>query len=73
MHHRKKKRKEDKMRFYGREKERTVLRRELQNVLAGSSRFVLLAGRRGIGKTRLVFETLGADETPLIYLSLIHI
>lgn len=67
MHHRKKKRKEDKMRFYGREKERTVLRRELQNVLAGSSRFVLLAGRRGIGKTRLVFETLGADETPLIY------
>ena len=55
------------MRFYGREKERTVLRRELQNVLAGSSRFVVLAGRRGIGKTRLVFEALGADETPLIY------
>ena len=59
--------KEEKMRFYGREKERTALRRELQDVLAGDSRFVLLTGRRGIGKTRLVFEALGADETPLIY------
>lgn len=59
--------KEEKMRFYGREKERTALRRELQDVLAGDSRFVLLTGRRGIGKTCLVFEALGADETPLIY------
>ena len=42
--------------LYGREKEQTVLEEFLKDVRSGAGRFVLVAGRAGIGKTALVNE-----------------
>ncbi len=42
--------------FVGRDREMGVLRRALEETLAGSGRVVLLTGEQGIGKTRLARE-----------------
>ena len=55
------------MKFYGREQETAVLRRNQDAVRNGASRFVVVTGRRRVGKTRLILESLPAADMPLIY------
>ena len=55
------------MRFYGRERETEFLLRQWKIVQGGGSRFVVLTGRRRVGKTRLILETFDASGVPLIY------
>jgi predicted ATPase len=43
-------------RFVGREAELEILKQSLEEVLAGAGLFILLAGERGIGKSRLAEE-----------------
>lgn len=57
-------------RFYGREKELRLLKELALDVQEkGISRFVVLTGRRRIGKTRLILEAFpSSDSMPRIYL-----
>lgn len=55
------------MKFYGRERETSILLRQQDIVRKGGSRFVVLTGRRRVGKTRLILEALDSSKMPFIY------
>ncbi|MGQ4892392.1 MAG: AAA family ATPase [Candidatus Njordarchaeia archaeon] len=44
------------MKFFDREKEIETLKRIYNASLGGKFNFVIISGRRGVGKTRLVYE-----------------
>lgn len=54
------------MPFYGRAAEREALLQNLAAVTAGESRLIVIEGRRRIGKTRLIQQTLAASPIPVI-------
>lgn len=55
------------LKFYGREREIGILKREMALVQDGASRLVVVTGRRRVGKTRLILESLASQDMPLIY------
>ncbi len=55
------------MKFYGREKETEFMQRAAATVKSGASHFVVVTGRRRVGKTRLILESLTSSGLPLIY------
>ena len=55
------------MKFYGRQREAEILRRCQEAVLKGASCFTVVTGRRRVGKTRLISETLPREGMPFVY------
>lgn len=53
--------------FYDREKELTLLRNMQQQTIDDHSRFVVLTGRRRVGKTSLVYKMMQESELPGLY------
>ncbi len=57
------------MKLYDRNKELAVFEREIRGVeQEQKSRFIVVSGRRRVGKTRLVLEAFAKDQAPSIYL-----
>ena len=57
------------MRFYGREEEIKLLRKQLDLALRNNSgRLVVVSGRRRIGKTTLILKAFDEAECPVVYL-----
>ena len=57
------------MQFYGREHETALLRRYQKISRTGPSQMVVVAGRRSVGKSRLVHEAVNEPNgrTPFLY------
>lgn len=57
------------MRFYGREEEIRLLRKELDLAMRNKAgRLAVVCGRRRIGKTSLIMKAFESVECPVIYL-----
>ena len=56
------------MKFFNRELELRSLRNIWHAVKSGKFNFVVITGRRGVGKTRLLFEFANRENVPMIYL-----
>ena len=59
------------MRFYGREKEIELLRRE-DELASENARFTVMTGRRRVGKTELINRALAKSDGSYLYLLLVR-
>ena len=56
------------MKFLDRESELSALMNLWRGSISGKFNFVVIYGRRGVGKTRLVFEFCRINNVPLAYI-----